>query len=73
MTGSTRPWLRVALLALVTPILAGCMTTTATGGRTDVSCTAFEPLRWSPRDTDATVRQVKEHNAAWNALCRPPS
>lgn len=70
MTGSTRRWLLVALLALVMPILAGCMTTTATGGRTDVSCAAFEPLHWSRRDTDETIRQAKEHNAAWDALCR---
>lgn len=69
MTGSTRRWLLVALLALAMPTLAGCATTTATGGRTDVSCVAFEPFRWSRRDTEETVRQAKEHNAAWHALC----
>lgn len=72
MTGSTRLWLRVALLGIATATLAGCATTTATGGRTDVSCVAFEPMRWSRRDTDATIRAAKEHNAAWNALCRKP-
>lgn len=69
MTGSTRRWLLVALLALAMPTLAGCATKTATDGRTDVSCAAFEPLRWSRRDTAETIRQAKEHNAAWDALC----
>ncbi len=72
MTGSTKLWLRVALLAIATAILVGCTTTTATGARTDVSCAAFEPIRWSRRDTDATIRAAKEHNAAWDALCRKP-
>lgn len=59
------------LLAL-TPILTGCATTTAIGGRTDsVACSAFEPIRWSARDTDTTIRSVKEHNAAWEAVCKP--
>jgi hypothetical protein len=34
-----------------------------------VSCAAFQPIRWSRRDTDETIRQAKEHNAAWKALC----
>lgn len=72
MTASTRLWPRVALLAIATAILSGCATMTATGGRTDVSCAAFEPIRWSRRDTDATIRAAKEHNAAWDALCRKP-
>lgn len=62
----------VALPLLAMPILAGCATTTAIGGRTDsVACSAFEPIRWSARDTDATIRSVKEHNAAWEAVCKP--
>lgn len=72
MTGSSRLLLPVVLLAIATAILGGCVTMTATGGRTDVSCTAFEPIRWSRRDTDATIRAAKEHNAAWDALCRKP-
>lgn len=59
-----------ALLLSAMPILTGCATTTATGGRTDaVACAAFEPIRWSRRDTIATIRAVKEHNAAWDAVC----
>ena len=70
-TRSRRLATRVGLLLLATPILTGCVTTTATGGRTDaVACSAFEPIRWSRRDTDPTIRAVKEHNAAWVAVCK---
>jgi hypothetical protein len=34
-----------------------------------VACGAFKPITWSPNDTDATLRQVREHNAAWDQLC----
>jgi len=48
------------------------MTTTATvvtgSDATRVACGAFEPLRWSVRDTDATILQAKQHNAAGKAL-----
>jgi hypothetical protein len=27
------------------------------------------PVYWSKSDTDKTIAQVKEHNAAWKALC----
>lgn len=61
----------VALPLLAMPILTGCATTTGIGGRTDsVACSAFEPIRWSARDSDATIRSVKEHNAAWEAVCK---
>jgi hypothetical protein len=63
-------WLHVMLLAGAMPILQSCVTTMASGGTTDVSCHAFEPIRWSRHDTDETIRQAKEHNAAWSALCR---
>ena len=35
----------------------------------DTTCEAFEVIRWSQRDTDETIIQVKEHNASWKALC----
>lgn len=35
----------------------------------DTSCQAFEPFRWSRRDTPESIAQAKEHNAAWSALC----
>ncbi len=37
---------------------------------TDTSCKAFEPIRYSRKDTGETVRQAREHNAAWDALCK---
>lgn len=61
----------VALPLLATPILVGCATMTAAGVRTEaVTCAAFEPIRRSTRDTDATIRAAKEHNAAWDAVCK---
>jgi hypothetical protein len=61
--------MRAALLPMPLLILAGCATTTATVGTDAVACSAFEPIRWSRRDTDETIRAAKEHNAAWAALC----
>lgn len=70
-TRSTRLATLVALPLLAMPILTGCETTTATGGRINaVACSAFEPIRWSRRDTDPTIRAVREHNAAWTAVCK---
>jgi len=64
-----RRMMRAALLLMPLLILAGCATTTASVGTDAVACSAFEPIRWSNQDTDDTIRQVKEHNAAWGALC----
>jgi hypothetical protein len=36
---------------------------------TSVACSAFQPIAWSIHDTDATIRQVKLHNASFTALC----
>lgn len=49
-------------------ILSTCATTTASGV-TDVACQAFKPITWSTKDTDQTIGEVKEHNAAWKAVC----
>jgi len=56
--------MRAALLPMPLLILTGCATTTASVETDAVACSAFEPIRWSRRDTDNTIRQVKEHNAA---------
>jgi hypothetical protein len=61
--------MRAALLLMPLLILASCATTTASVGTDAVACSAFEPIRWSKNDTDETIRQVKEHNAAWAAIC----
>lgn len=63
-----KPVLICGILSLVT--LSGCATTTATVAPTDkVSCTVFGPRYWSVKDTDETIRDAKEYNAAWKALC----
>jgi hypothetical protein len=36
----------------------------------DTACTAFEPVRYSRNDTEETKQAVREHNAAWDALCK---
>jgi hypothetical protein len=61
--------MRAGLLLTPLAILPGCATTTASVGTDTVACSAFEPIRWSKADTDATIRQAKEHNAAWIILC----
>ncbi|WP_280950367.1 MULTISPECIES: hypothetical protein [Rhodomicrobium] len=37
---------------------------------TDTSCLAYEPIRYSRTDTEETRRQIIEHNAVWDALCK---
>jgi len=61
--------MRAALLPMPLLILTGCATTTASVGTDAVACSAFEPIRWSNKDTEDTIRQAKEHNAAWVAVC----
>lgn len=34
-----------------------------------VACGSFSPITWSPADTDESIAQIKEHNAAWKRLC----
>ncbi len=36
----------------------------------DTSCEAFEPILYSRADSAETIRQAREHNAAWDALCK---
>lgn len=33
-------------------------------------CAIAQPITWSTRDTDQTIREVKSHNATGVALCR---
>lgn len=70
---ASRPLMRLALALTAIPILAGCQTLTgATNLRVvDTSCQAFRPITYSSRDTAETQREVRGHNAAWDALCKP--
>ena len=46
-------------------MLVGCGQTVV-----DTSCTAFKPIWYSPsQDSESTVTQARQHNAAWVALC----
>ena len=64
MRESRRLWLLAAL-----PLLQACATTTPISV-TDTSCLAYEPIRYSRKDTEQTRRQIVQHNAAWDALCK---
>jgi hypothetical protein len=65
-----KPALTCATLILAIP-LASCATTTVSSVPTDkVFCGAARPIYWSANDTQKTVEQVKEHNAAWKSLCQ---
>lgn len=58
---------RLALLAALSSLTA-CQTTTPIAV-TDTTCLAFEPITYSRKDTPVTARQVRQHNAAFRALC----
>jgi hypothetical protein len=46
---------------------------TSSAAPTDkVACASFKPIYWSGKDTPATAAEVKEHNAAWKAICGKP-
>lgn len=58
---------RLIALALALS-LGGCGVTLTTG--TDASCRAFTTITFSgANDTAETVAQVREHNAAYRAVC----
>lgn len=65
MPASKKP----ALLALAL-LLPGCATTTPTSVMTDTSCRSFVGIHYSRKDTAGTIQQVREHNAAFDALCK---
>lgn len=63
---SVRPWM---LAALLSTILTACETIPTTE-TPDLSCTAFSKITFSGQnDTAVTVRQIREHNAAYDAIC----
>lgn len=60
---------RLFVLSLLV-ILPSCATMTKTVVPTDkVTCTALRPLSWSRKDTDQTIAEIKEDNAAKKAIC----
>ncbi len=57
------------LVALAMASLTGCQTTTRTG-EIKAGCLVFDPITYSRNDTPETAKQVRQHNAAWESLCR---
>jgi hypothetical protein len=64
---------RLFVLSLLV-ILPSCatMTTTAAPTSDKVTCTALRQLSWSRKDTDQTIAEIKEDNAAKKAICPAP-
>ena len=58
---------KLVMLA-ATLILAAYQTTIPTSV-IDTSCLAMEPITYSRSDTPATAKQIRQHNAAYKALC----
>lgn len=54
---------------LLTFLLAGCATTTATVGTNSAACSVWPSIRWSVKDTDQTIVQVKQNNARRGSFC----
>lgn len=58
------------LAAMSIMMLSGCAATGATVMRASGACIAFLPITFSATsDTSETVRQIRGHNAAWDAIC----
>lgn len=55
--------------ASLTLILTGCASKTSSGGTSLTFCDGAKPIFWSSKDTDGTIRQVKEHNAVGVDAC----
>lgn len=69
-----KPMLPASMLLCAMLTLNACGTTTGsdviepTVGA-DTFCRVAKPITWSSRDTDETIREVKEHNAVYVRLC----
>jgi len=50
-------------------LVTGCETIPIAA--TDTACLWDTPIRYSSRDTPETIQQVREHNAALAAVCKP--
>lgn len=70
-----KPTLRASMLLFAMLILSACGHLMASGATEPVRgaetfCAIAQPITWSSRDTDETIREVKSHNATGVALCR---
>ena len=59
------------LILILSFTLSGCVTRTALNGQIKpmAFCSLAEPIYWSGKDTDATIKQAKAHNAVGKAVC----
>lgn len=85
MRRSSKPKLRALACAMLSPlILIGCASLTdifatmtqrpaETVDVNAVACGAFAPIKWSRQDTNGTLAQIHEHNAAYESLCGAPA
>lgn len=62
--------LRMLPVLMLMSLLMGCATIPGSATRyIDSSCSAFKALTYSSRDTPETVKIVREHNRAYDAIC----
>jgi hypothetical protein len=62
---------RLRLLVPLALLLAGCASpATPIAAIAKPDCAAFSVLTYSKTDSDATILQIKAHNAAYRALCQ---
>lgn len=70
-----KPMLRALTPLCVILTLNGCASRPASCviepvAGADSFCRIAKPITWSARDTDETIRGVKEHNAVFVRLCQ---
>lgn len=67
--------LRASMLLCAMLTLTSCEHLTGSGetetpiAGADTFCRVAQPITWSSRDTDETIREVKAHNAVGVRLC----
>src|SRR6185437_8029284 len=59
----------VALILGTASCLGACVADQTGGPEINAACDAFNPVRWSHKDTPDTIRQVVGNNAAGVSLC----
>ncbi|GAB4225298.1 MAG: hypothetical protein Kow0032_00800 [Methyloligellaceae bacterium] len=71
MTKNAKRCAGLLMLAAASPMmLSGCAAIRATGTGGSITCLAFSPITYAAaNDSPETVKQIRQHNAAWDALC----
>lgn len=58
------------MLIGATPMLGSCASRTSIAVSPSVFCQSAQPITLADADTDETIRQVKAHNASYEAVCK---